>query len=206
MIASFPVALIVQGRRCLVIGNDREAAEKAVALCQAGARVCLVCSDPTDEIRAVESLESLELLCRDFEPGDLEEVFLVINCMKGRSALNEAIAAACEGDRFLFCAIDRPRYSNITMASVCERGLLRMTFTTGGTSPAMAKRLRQNLEAVMDGTFVRFTYALADLKERLNRDIPDAARRSEILRRAVQGFALEGHFVYPRWFLEETDP
>jgi len=206
MIASYPVALIVEGRYCLVIGDDREAMEKTEMLHAARARVRLICPDPGDEIRRLESLEGLEICYRDFRPEDLEGAFLVINCMKERTALNEMIAAACDGDRFLFCAIDRPQYANITMSSICERGTLRMTFNTGGTSPAMAKRLRQDLEKIMDETFVRFAYALAALRERLVQEIPDAEERSEKLRHALDGFSLQGHFTYPEWFLKEADP
>jgi precorrin-2 dehydrogenase/sirohydrochlorin ferrochelatase len=75
-----------------------------------------------------------------------------------------------------------------------------MSVSTGGASPALARRIREDLEALFaDLRFARFLEALAALR----RELPRGERGARI-KEAVKGFAIEGRLRFPAW-LERTE-
>jgi siroheme synthase (precorrin-2 oxidase/ferrochelatase) len=177
----FPVGLNVHGRRCVVIGNDREAREKAAALAQVGAAV----------ERVEDSSAATEEVVRD--------AFLVISTPQDE-ALSARLRALADRHRFLFSAIDQPRHGFVAMQAIAKAGPVRIAVSTGGVSPRVGASFRAALQAALDATFVRFMDCLNAQRERNRRKIGESEERRTAMRRAAEGFEVEVRLKYPDWF------
>jgi precorrin-2 dehydrogenase/sirohydrochlorin ferrochelatase len=139
-------------------------------------------------------------LARRWEPADLEGVWLVLNTVDDPDLAPQVFALA--GERgLLINTYDRPEYSNMGMAALVHPGHLRLSISTSGASPALAGRLRRDLEGIFDGEFVEYLGLLAQARAHL-RDRADRETRIRLLQALVEGFRLEGRLRYPEGWKE----
>jgi len=141
----YPALLDLAGRLVLLVGGGAVATRKLAALLQAGARVRLVSPELAPETEAQVIQEGVEFFQRGFEPHDLDGAWLVV-CATDDEALNRAVAAAAEAARVFVNVVDVPPLCSFIVPAVVRRGELTVAVSTGGASPAAARRLRQSLE------------------------------------------------------------
>ena len=180
----YPVGLNLVGRRCVVIGarDDREAIEKVAALKGVDADVVWI-DDPA--------------ALRD---EDVAEAFFVISTPQD-AALSARLRALADRHRFLFCAIDQPRYGFVAMQAIVNAGPVRIGISTGGVAPRIGKALKDGLARALDARFVRFVEELAARKREGRVALAgDPAARREAMIAAAEGFELDVTVRYPRWF------
>ncbi len=184
--AFFPVSLNVEGRRCVVIGADREAEEKSGALARCGADVARIV-DPAQ--------------LRD---ADVAGAFLVIST-PADDALSARLQRLAETHRFLLCCIDQPRYNTVAMQAVVEAGRARIAISTGGVSPRVGSILRAAFERAFDARFAAFLERLAAKRQEVRAAFPaDEERRRAEMRAAADGFVVNVEVRYPEWFRGES--
>jgi len=141
----YPALLDLAGRLVLLVGGGAVATRKLAALLQAGARVRLVSPELAPETEAQVIQEGVEFFQRGFEPHDLDGAWLVV-CATDDEALNRAVAAAAEAARVFVNVVDVPPLCSFIVPAVVRRGELTVAVSTGGASPAAARRLRQSLQ------------------------------------------------------------
>jgi len=141
----YPALLDLSGRLVLLVGGGQVAGRKLASLLEAGARVRLVAPELAPETEALAQQEGVELMRRGFEPGDLAGAWLVISAT-GDQALNRAVAAAAEQAGVFVNVVDVPPLCSFIVPAVLRRGELTVAVSTGGASPAAARRLRQSLQ------------------------------------------------------------
>ncbi len=124
-----------------------------------------------------------------------------MNTVKSDSALSQQIFQLCEAQRILISAYDQPEVSNFVMVALVRSGRLRVAFATGGTSPALASRLRAECERLFDDEFAAFVEYLAEERQRLEATMPKGPARSEALRSLVRGLHITGRVEYPPEYL-----
>ena len=141
----YPINLDIYDRHCLVVGGGGVGTRKVISLLNCGARVTVVSPEASDRLVELSNNDRITLALRKFKDSDLEDVFLVIGATNDES-LNRRIHKNAE-HRGLLCNIaDRPEICNFILPSVVRRGALTISISTSGRSPAMAKRLRKELE------------------------------------------------------------
>jgi precorrin-2 dehydrogenase/sirohydrochlorin ferrochelatase len=141
----YPINLNIQDRHCLVVGGGGVGTRKVESLLECGAQVTVVSPEVSDRLAELSDSGQITLALRKFKDSDLENVFLVIGATNDES-LNRRIHKSAE-HRGLLCNIaDRPDICNFILPSVVRRGALTISISTSGRSPAMAKRLRKELE------------------------------------------------------------
>lgn len=199
----FPMTLDVKGRPCVVLGGDEEAADKVHRLLDAGAKVTVVAPTLNDPLRKLTAAAKVIHRVRLFRGQDADGVFLVINTLRTDEEFSRSLYELAVKERFLLVSMDQPEYSNAWLPAVVNRGHLRCAVSTSGTSPALASRLRQDMEEIFDGTFQSFLEWLASVRESVQGSEADAERRMKLLRDAVSGFKLKGSIEYPKAWLEE---
>ncbi len=145
---SYPVTLQLRGRRCVVLGDGPLAAEKARGLLGAGARLTVISPTPCAELELLRSEPELTLHRRGYAPGDLAGQFLVV-AATNVPAVNRAVFAEAESSGVLINAVDDPPFCDFYFPSVVRRGDLQIAISTGGESPALAQRLRQEINAAL---------------------------------------------------------
>lgn len=141
----YPIMLNVRGRRALVIGGDRVAAEKAAALQASGALVTVLNPQFCQELLEQERRHEITLWQKAYEPGDLAGAFVVVAATND-PALIEAIWTETEARGQLVNIVDVPQRCNFILPSILRRDKLTIAVSTEGASPGLAKRIRQQLE------------------------------------------------------------
>jgi precorrin-2 dehydrogenase/sirohydrochlorin ferrochelatase len=194
---AFPVTLLIAGKSCVVVGGDGEAQARAEALLAAGAVVTVIARAPHDRLRRLAQAEQLRLLERDLQPSDVEDAFLVFNTVRDAPAAAAELLRLAQARRFLLSSLDQPEFSTFTMPAIVSRGRLRVAISTGGVSPALARRLRQDMERLFDDEFEAFLEWLGGRRREIQDAEPDPKRRAERLRAGLAGFRLSGKIDYP---------
>jgi precorrin-2 dehydrogenase len=199
----FPITLDVKGRPCVVLGGDEEAADKVQRLLDAGAKVTIVAPTLNDALRKLTAAAKVIHRVRLFRGQDADGVFLVINTLRTDEDFSRSLYEMAVKERFLLCSMDQPEYSNAWLPAVVSRGHLRCAVSTSGTAPALASRLRQDMEEIFDDTFQSFLEWLSSVRERVLESEADVEQRRNLLREAVSGFKLNGTIQYPKAWMDE---
>ena len=134
----YPIFLDLKDKLCVVIGGGRVAARKAESLVSAGARVKVISDDILDEI---SSMDGVIIEKRKYKEGDLGGAFLVIAATDDPDE-NLRITKEAMAKNILLNVVDKIELCNFIMPSVVEKGPLKIAISTGGFSPALARRLR----------------------------------------------------------------
>lgn len=177
----YPVGLNVRGRKVVIIGDDREAEEKAEALHEAGA----------DLVRLRDASR-----VRD---DDVAEAFFVISTPQDE-AFSRRMRALADRHRFLLCCIDQPLQGFVAMQAIVKSGPVRIAISTGGIAPRVGKFLKLAFEGAMDAKFLRFIACLNAQRERNRARYASSAERRAAMIAAAEGFQVDLAFRYPRWF------
>jgi precorrin-2 dehydrogenase / sirohydrochlorin ferrochelatase len=136
----YPVNLLVAGRRVLVVGGGRVAAEKARGLLAAGAIVHVLATEVGDEVRALDVTWHEQA----YERGDVAGHRLAVACTDD-PAVNQAVFDDGEAAGVWVNAADDPDRCSYTLPARLDRGRVLVTVSTGGHSPALAAWLRDRL-------------------------------------------------------------
>jgi precorrin-2 dehydrogenase/sirohydrochlorin ferrochelatase len=144
----FPIFLKLTGRPCTVIGAGHLAESKIESLLSANARVTVIAPNATDRIAALATDGALTLHVREYATGDLAEQFLVVAATNA-PAVNRAVFAEAEAAGILINAVDDPPFCDFYFPSVVRRGDLQIAISTSGESPALAQRLRKEINALL---------------------------------------------------------
>lgn len=141
----FPISLDLTGRLCLVIGGGRVAERKVRALLSCGGLIRVVSPELTTGLNDLLRERQIEWFSRPYQEGDLEAAFLVIAATDDVKA-QTAIQAEAEQRQVLLNVVDVPQRCNFILPATTRRGDLTISVSTAGKSPALAKKLRQELE------------------------------------------------------------
>lgn len=137
----YPVGLVVDGRRCLVVGGGRIAARKVEGLRSCGAIVHVVATELGDEIRAMTGVTYDE---RPYASTDLDGVRLVVTAT-GDRAVDQRVFDDAEAAGIWANSADDPDRCTFTLPATLRHGPLLVTVSTGGHSPALATWLRDRI-------------------------------------------------------------
>lgn len=176
----YPVFLRVAGRRCVVIGGGTVAARKVDSLLDAEARVVVVSPTLTPGLAARAAGGAIEHVARPYRTGDLEGAFLAYAATDD-AALHPVIARDAEAAGALLNVVDRPEWCTFIVPAVARRGGLVMAVSTGGGSPALARRVRDEIERLIGPEYARALELLARLRCHLRDQPLSSADRQRIL-------------------------
>jgi siroheme synthase-like protein len=140
----YMACLDLEGRRCLVVGGGAVGLEKAAGLAGCGARVTVVSPELDPGFAELD----VEWRARRYETADLDGVLLVIAATADR-AVNERVSADAEARDLLCNVADVPDLCSFILPAVHREGPIAVAVSTGGASPALAKRLRSQIAALV---------------------------------------------------------
>lgn len=144
----FPLFADLNGRRVIVIGGGEEAARKLRLLLRAGARPLVIAPNATDEVTDAAAGGSLVLVHRPFDPEDLDGAALLVVSDDGTQPI-EPILAAARSTGVPVNVIDRPNLSTVVVPALVDRDPILVAIGSAGTSPVLARRLREKFEALL---------------------------------------------------------
>ena len=140
-----PIFVKLHGRLVVVVGGGAIAESKLAALLAAGARVRVIAPEVNTAVALLIEAQQLEWRAKRFEPADLDGAFLVIAATSA-PGVNEQVYREADARGILCNAVDDIDHCHFYYGSVVHRGDLQIAISTNGKSPALAQRLRIQLE------------------------------------------------------------
>ena len=144
----FPIFLKLTARPVVVIGAGYLAESKVDSLLAAQAHVTVIAPGVNARVRELAVAGEIHLHERRYQHGDLAGAFLAVAATDD-AAVNRAVFAEAEAAGLLVNAVDDPPFCDFYFPSVVRRGDLQIAISTAGNSPALAQRLRKEINALL---------------------------------------------------------
>lgn len=143
----YPIFVNLENKRCLVVGAGEVGKRKIQSLIDSGAgTVSIIDTRPADpEMAPLLAQDHVSFQCREFRDNDLDGKFLVIACTSSEE-VNWRISTLCAERGILCNIVDQPEKCSFIVPATVKRGDLTVAISTAGRSPAMAKRIRKELQ------------------------------------------------------------
>ncbi|MFA5905971.1 MAG: bifunctional precorrin-2 dehydrogenase/sirohydrochlorin ferrochelatase [Desulfobacula sp.] len=161
----YPIFLDVKDKDCLIVGGGPVGIRKALTLEKCGARVKVISDrflQGTDDFSGT----SIVFAEKKYEKKDIQEMFLVF-AATNNPGLNREIKKDAAGFNILCNVADAPDNSDFLVPSVVDRGDLMVAVSTAGSSPAMAKKIRQDLERLFDPAYAKVLCLMGNIRKKL---------------------------------------
>jgi len=181
MSSLFPMFLKLEGRHCLVVGAGNIAEGKIAGLVETGARVRVVATHALPTVSKWADAGQIELQLRPFSDDDLKDVFLAV---VGTSSpdVNQRIYLEAHRRGVLCNVVDVPELCDFYYPAVVRRGDLQIAISTNGQSPALAKRLREQLEQQFGPGYADWVAELGKARKLvMTGDLPPERKRELLL-------------------------
>jgi precorrin-2 dehydrogenase/sirohydrochlorin ferrochelatase len=142
----FPIFLKLAARPCVVIGAGNLAESKIESLQAANAKITVIAPEANERIQHLAASGEIEYQKRPYADGDLTGSFLVV-AATNVPAVNRAVFAEATAKGVLCNAVDDPPFCDFYFPSVVRRGDLQIAISTAGDSPALAQKIRKDINA-----------------------------------------------------------
>jgi siroheme synthase-like protein len=171
----------VTSRNCLVVGGGRVAEEKVQGLLDCGADVTVVAPEVEDAVWALP----VNVLERPFVESDVVGRFLVIAATNDRS-VNRLVSRVAEERQTLCNVADDPELCNFILPALVRRDPIVVGVSTGGASPALAQRLRDDIGDLVGPEHVELAERLASLRPWAKSELRTYEERRDYFQRLVE--------------------
>ena len=178
MTSMYPVTLKLAGKFCTVVGGGSVAVRKVKSLLEQGAEVTVISPVLDEELIAIQE----QFVWRNsmYRDGMLKGSFLVIAATNSRD-VNHAVYEWCEENQVLVNVVDSLQESSFTVNAMVQRGDFMLAVSTSGISPAVSKKVREDLELQYGPEYGTMLEILEEAREEALRTIKDASKRRRFL-------------------------
>lgn len=187
----FPAFLKLEGRTALVVGGGKIAEEKIESLLLSDCSVRLVSPKISPRISEWVSEAKVILFLREFEPCDLEGVHMAI-AATATAEVNHFVYREARVRGILCNVVDDPPYCDFYFPAVVRRGDLQIAISTNGQSPALAQRLRRELESQFPPEWAEAVANIGEQRRLLLATQPAGDERKALLHQLAQQALLSG--------------
>lgn len=180
-----PIFLKLDNRHCLLVGAGSIALEKIGSLLATGLRLHIVAPEANTQIQQMASDGAVEWIQKAWEPSDLDGMFLVIAATND-PAVNQAVYHAATEKRVLCNSVDDVPNCDFYFGSVVSRGDLQIAISTAGQSPAVAQRLRREIDQQLPQDIGPWLESLGSLRREVLATHPRGEARKSLLHQLAQ--------------------
>jgi len=177
----YMACLDLDGRSVLVVGGGTVALEKVRGLLDGGARVRVVAPDARPELLSLP----VEWIPRGYHSSDLRGRFLVVAATSS-TPLNRRVFADAEARNVLCNVVDVPELCSLILPAVHRQGPIAVAVSTGGASPALAQRIRDDVAALVGPRHADLAVQLRELRPWAKENLPTYEARRDYFLRFVQ--------------------
>ena len=178
--------LRLSGRRCLVVGGGDVGLEKVEGLLACGADVTLVSPEAVEPLRELAAEGSIRWERRGYAAEDLEGAFLAI-AATGDTDVNIRVFEDAERRAMLVNVVDVPPLCNFILPAIIRSGPLAIAISTAGASPALAKRIRDEIAEEYGEPYARLAVLLNEVRGWAKGTLPTYQDRKAFFESIVNG-------------------
>jgi len=194
----YPINLNIENSLCLVVGGGAVAFRKIRGLLQVDAKVRVISPELIPDLRLLADNGTVEWFERPFVEGDLDAVSLVFAATNNRK-VQLLVKEEARKNRVLLNSADAPVESDFHVPAHFRRGPMIVTVSTGGGSPALAKKIRKQLENEIVPEYQGVVELMGMIREGVISLNDDQAVSGEIFRSLLEGDLVE-YVLEENWF------
>ncbi|GAB6432609.1 MULTISPECIES: NAD(P)-binding protein [Bacillus] len=158
----YPLTVRVEKKRVVVIGGGKVAGFKIIPLLKQGADIVVISPELDGNLVKLVEEKQIRWYQREYEKSDIKDAFLVV-AASGDAVLNEQIAEDSSENQ-LVNVITNPESGNVHFPAAIHRGLLNVAVSTGGASPKLAKKIRDDIANKYDETYESYLDFLYEVR------------------------------------------
>ncbi|MDR7238405.1 precorrin-2 dehydrogenase/sirohydrochlorin ferrochelatase family protein [Neobacillus drentensis] len=183
MHSGYPVTLRLVGKKVVIVGGGKVAERKVKGLLDTGAEVVVISPEATDEIQGLHREGGIVWRQRLVDPSDMADA-LMIFATTNNPQLNQSIKKMAEAHQLVTIA-DDPGGSNFHVPAHFKRGQLSIAVSTGGASPTLASKIREQLEDQFDDSYESYLEFLSSKRKWILKEVEDASLKRNLLKTIV---------------------
>ncbi|PFI22640.1 NAD(P)-binding protein [Bacillus cereus] len=201
----YPLTVRVDQKRVVVIGGGKVAGFKIIPLLKQGADIVVVSPELDANLVKLVEEKKIRWYQREYEKRDINGAFLVV-AASSDSILNEQVAEDAVENQ-LVNVITNPESGNVHFPAAIHRGLLNIAVSTGGASPKLAKKIRDDIANKYDETYERYLDFLYEVRVKLKGLQLEKKERHILLQEVLKSAYVQNEGKRERFLqeLEERD-
>ncbi|HWG09699.1 MAG TPA: bifunctional precorrin-2 dehydrogenase/sirohydrochlorin ferrochelatase, partial [Solirubrobacteraceae bacterium] len=150
------------------------------------ADVTLVAPDAHPALRELAQEGSIRWEAREYRSGDLEGCLIAI-AATDNTDVNIAVFNDAERRAMLVNVVDVPPLCNFILPAIVRTGPLAIAISTAGASPALAKRIKREIEGQFGEPYARLAVLLNEVRGWAKGTLPTYQDRKEFFEGIVGG-------------------
>jgi precorrin-2 dehydrogenase / sirohydrochlorin ferrochelatase len=182
----YMAALNLTGRRCLVVGAGAIGLEKIEGLLASDAQVVVIAPQADPEVEELAAAGAVEWKRRRYVPDDLDGCFLVIAATSDTD-VNIAVYEDAEARSMLVNVVDVPPLCNFILPAIVRRGPIAIAISTAGASPALAKRMKDQIAELFGEEYAVLALMLNEVRGWAKATLPTYQDRKAFFESIVNG-------------------
>jgi uroporphyrin-III C-methyltransferase/precorrin-2 dehydrogenase/sirohydrochlorin ferrochelatase len=186
----YPLFLHLRHAPVLIVGGGPVAARKAATLLESHARITLVSPDIHPDLAASKKITKHRVPYAKIYMR--QKPWRLVFAATDNRAVNAQVQKDARAARILCCRCDEPERGDFTNGSTAHRHPITLALSTGGASPTLAIRLREQALAALDPMLLTLADLHREWRARIKKDLPALSERTELLKR-LAGEEMESH-------------
>jgi precorrin-2 dehydrogenase/sirohydrochlorin ferrochelatase len=162
----YPILLNIRGKKCLVVGGGNVAFRKAQSLLEHDADIEVISPTFCPELNQMAKDGAIQIHQKSYNTKDLKNAFITIAATDDVKT-NESIAADARRQGILVNVVDDPNNSDFIVPSHFRRGDVIVAVSTSGRSPALARKIRSELEKVFKAEYAQLAILADEIRSEL---------------------------------------
>jgi precorrin-2 dehydrogenase / sirohydrochlorin ferrochelatase len=189
----YPVMMNLDGKQVVVVGGGKVASRKIFGLIESGARITVISPELEDELRHLVEIGRISWLEKEFDDTvlDLFPDAVLLFGTTDRRDVNVSIQSAAVKRKMLCNIADVPDLCTFIVPAVITQGDLMISVSTGGSSPALARRIREDLEKCFGPEYAAMTRLLGELRKQILKTGGDSGENRKLFLEIVDSEVLE---------------
>lgn len=195
----YPVNLELEKFEIVIIGGGKVAYRKCQNFIRFNKAVKVVAPQFIQEFYG---LKNIELIQDVYQEKYIEDCHIVV-AATNNSKINQEIGEYCHRHKKLVNVVDNLLLSNYTVPSFVKRGDLLLSVSTGGKSPALSRKIKQDLEGKYDETYAEYVDLLGEMRQMVISNYQDPDMRKRLIRQLITLDLEELKQAYKTWTEEK---
>lgn len=144
----YPICLDLKNKKCIVVGGGEVALRKVKSLVEAHAKVVVISPQITSSLKELVNKNKITYLNQEYKSEYIKKDTFLLIAASNDKQLNAKIAKDASKLNLLINVVDSPQLCNFILPATLNRGKLIISISTSGQSPALAKKIKEDLQSI----------------------------------------------------------